>query len=336
MSTLKTRYDEIVDVEAIAVGPQGKALKRISQLIQSGADMSEIEEEVRKGEHPITIQDVLAKAEEESNISPASEDGKKVLFLAIDYQKDFMDNGSLGVPGATGDIERATKFLYNNIEKITDIMCTVDTHYPIQIFHPAWFIDQEGNHPKPFTQITADDLDTGKYFPIFGDISKTRDYLYHLRDNDRKLLTIWTYHCLNATEGHCLEGEFAKMVYFWAMARKKRPIIVPKGTDPFSEMYGACKKEYDPKGWVNTVVINTIEKYDTIILCGEAASHCLMETGKQIFEEYADRPEVTSRFILLEDCTSPITGCEQIAKDAFKMFQKQYGIKVKKSTDIIF
>lgn len=41
----------------------------------------------------------------------------KTLFLGIDIQQDFMDNGALGVPGAMQDVIRLGQFIYNNIEK---------------------------------------------------------------------------------------------------------------------------------------------------------------------------------------------------------------------------
>ena len=49
-----------------------------------------------------------------------------------------MDNGALGVPGAHGDVERMTQFIYNNMDKITNIAVSIDTHTPHQIFHPCW------------------------------------------------------------------------------------------------------------------------------------------------------------------------------------------------------
>lgn len=44
-----------------------------------------------------------------------------------------MDNGALGVPGAHGDVERMTQFIYNNMDKITNIAVSIDTHTPHQI-----------------------------------------------------------------------------------------------------------------------------------------------------------------------------------------------------------
>ena len=112
-------------------------------------------------ENPVSLNEILKKANEE-HLTPASQNREKVLFLGIDIQQDFMDNGALGVPGAKQDVLRVTKFIYNNMDKISNIAVSLDTHLPHQIFHPCWWIDENGNHPAPYTIITLADLDAGR------------------------------------------------------------------------------------------------------------------------------------------------------------------------------
>ena len=95
---------------------------------------------------------VFALAEQE-NFKPAVNDSPRRLVLAIDVQKDFMDDGALGVPGANGDVERATRFIYNNMGGISKIMSSLDTHIAHQIFHPCWWVNENGDHPAPYTVI---------------------------------------------------------------------------------------------------------------------------------------------------------------------------------------
>jgi len=59
-----------------------------------------------------------------------------------------------------------------------------------------------------------------------------------------------------------------------------------------------------------------------------------MESVKQIAEHFSNRPDVTQKITILEDCTSPITGCEADTKAAFDNFKNSYGINFKKSTEI--
>ncbi|MDR2524081.1 MAG: hypothetical protein LBC95_00860 [Candidatus Nomurabacteria bacterium] len=312
---LKTNYEEIVNVANIAT--EGNAGH---------------------------VGEVLTLAGQEK-LRPAVRDGKRVLLIAIDMQNDFMEGiGSLPVPGSKGDVERLTRFIYGNMEGITDIMCSIDTHYPQQIFHPAMWADKDGNQPDPYTMITYEAVANGEWTVAVGLPKKALECLKALEQAGKVGVLVWPYHCLIGTNGGALEAEFAKIVHFHALARKSKPQFVFKGTDVYSEMYGIIEPEYNPEGFVNFQVLNAIAgdnadgqfeiHYDEIYLAGEAASHCLLESGAQILKRFANHPEVTQRITILEDCTSPVTGFEQQAKDAFDDFKKQYGIQVKKSTEV--
>lgn len=249
-----------------------------------------------------------------------------------------MEGGSLGVPGSISDVERITRFIYNNMGSISRIMCSLDTHTAHQIFHPCWWANSTGDHPAPYTIITYDDVAANRWRPVVGKLPDSIKYLKELEKvgAGKKQLCIWPYHCIKGTEGATLENEFAKMVYFHSVARNTVNPMVPKGEDPYSEMYGIIKPEYSEKNFINTPVLNHIEKYDEIYVVGEAASHCLMESVKQIAEYFANRPEVTEKITILEDCTSPIPGYEDETQNAFENFKNSYGIKFAKSTDIQF
>lgn len=302
---MKTRYEEIVDVTKIATIYENN----LSEVIQMA---------------------------EKETLRPAIKDGKTALLLVIDLQNDFMEGiGSLAVPGSKGDVERLTSFLYNHMEDVTQVMCSLDTHYTTQIFHTIWWEDESGNHPDPYAIITYDDVSRGKYKPVIGELSKSLEYLKKLEENGKKKLCVWPYHCLAGSTGANLETEFTKMLYFHSVTRKSRPILIQKGTDPYSEMYGIIKPEYDHgKNFLNMVVLNAIEHFDEIYLAGEAASHCLIESGEQILEYYQNRPEITSKITILEDCTSPISGYEKETRDGFERLKATYGITVRKSTEI--
>lgn len=46
--------------------------------------------------NPISLNEILRKANDEQ-LTPAAQNKERVLFLGIDVQQDFMDNGALGV-----------------------------------------------------------------------------------------------------------------------------------------------------------------------------------------------------------------------------------------------
>jgi nicotinamidase-related amidase len=125
------------------------------------------------------------------------------------------------------------------------------------------------------------------------------------------------------------------MIYFHSVAKKSVVKRLVKGTDPLSEMYGIIKPEYDIHGYVNIEFLNQIENYDKIVIAGEAKSHCVLETIKQILEHFSNRPEITKKIYILEDCMSCIPGYEQATEDAFNNFVSVYGVNIVKSTDNI-
>lgn len=300
---LKTSFEEIVDVSAIG-----------------------------KAENTRSMNELLVKANNEQ-LTPATQNTDKVLVIGIDVQQDFMDNGALGVPNAINDVKNATKFIYDNMDKISQIAVSLDTHNPFQIFHPCWWVDENGNNPAPYTAITLADLDSGKWKPVISPIA-SREYVEHLEKDGKKVLVVWTYHCLQGTTGSALENQFANMVYFHSVAKKTMVQRLVKGQDPLSEMYGIIKPEYDTKNYINIDFLNKIEKFDKIVILGEAKSHCVLESIKQMLEYYANKPEVTKKVFILEDCMSTIPSFEQVTEDAFNSFKKQYKVNIVKSTDL--
>ena len=73
----------------------------------------------------------------EHGIKPAARDRFNIHLLMIDEQKDFcFPDGSLFVGGRNGkgavdDSARLAKFIYRNLAVITDVTCTMDTHFPV-------------------------------------------------------------------------------------------------------------------------------------------------------------------------------------------------------------
>ena len=274
---MKAKYEQIVDINNIA---SLSSKENITEIISLG---------------------------EQENFTPASQDKKKVLLLAIDVQNDFMESiGSLPVQGSKGDVERLTRWIYGNTDKITQIICSLDTHSISQIFHPEWWADKDGNQPQPFTVITYADVLSGKWSAANGKNDVSLDYLKNLESAGKKQLCIWPYHCLCGTRGAELESEFAKMLYYHSSARKSAPILSAKGQNPYTEMYGIIKAEYDTDNYINMQVLDAVKQSDEIYIAGEASSHCVLASTLQILEYFAENKDITRRITVLSDCMSPI------------------------------
>src|SRR5512139_3921941 len=105
----------------------------------------------------------------EHQILPAENDAFKIALVIIDAQNTFCIPGyELFVGGQSGmgaveDNRRLCEFIYHNLGSITQITATLDTHTAMQIFHPVFLVNPQGEHPAPLTLISADDLTHGRW-----------------------------------------------------------------------------------------------------------------------------------------------------------------------------
>lgn len=274
------------------------------------------------------------------NMAPASEDEKRVHLLIIDMQIDFChDSGTLYVPGAQGDIRRLTEFIYRHGERITAITCSLDSHLPFQIFHPAWWADESGSHPDPFTIITHDDLKAGKWRPLIAP-DWSLAYVKKLEEGAKKALVIWPYHVPIGGVGNALDPELWSAVFWHSIARKSQPTWLPKGSIAQTEHYSIIQPEIPvldhPQGGKNQAFLDMLEGNDVILVAGEAESHCVLETVEDMVEAFADKPDVLNSIYLLKDCTSPVVHPEvdfhAIALAQFAEYEKQ-GVNFINSTN---
>jgi nicotinamidase-related amidase len=279
----------------------------------------------------INLSDILTVAAEE-RLQPAHTNATQVAVIAIDIQKDFMEKGSLGVPGSHADVERFTRWIHRNLDKIARISVSIDTHNPFQIFFPSWWIDKDGNHPAPFTPITVDDVESRKWIPLWMP-SESLDYVKGLAAGGRQVLVIWPYHCIQGTNGHTLENQFANMAYFFQAAKLSKIEYIVKGFKPCTEMYGIFKPEYDPKNTIDMTILNKLQKYDKIVIAGQAKSHCVLESIRQMLELFGGNIATTSKLFILEDCMSTIPGFEDKTNAQFQEFKDKYKVNIVRSTD---
>jgi nicotinamidase-related amidase len=282
----------------------------------------------------------IAAQAEAAGLPPAEEDTPKVLLLIIDMQVDFChENGTLYVPGAPGDVRRLVEFIYRNAERISHITCSLDSHYPFQIFHPAWWVDAHGKHPAPFTIISAQDLEQGKWRPLFQADWSTR-YVQRLQQESKKQLTIWPYHVPIGGLGSALDPELWAAVFWHAVARRSQPTWWTKGSIPQTEHYSILKPEIEvphaPQGSLSADFVEALAEYDYLVIAGEAESHCVLETAEDLVEVFRDRPDRLAKIHILKDCTSPVIHPQidfhAIAQQRFAEYE-QLGLRFINSSD---
>ena len=275
-----------------------------------------------------------------AGLAPAAGDAVSVQLLVIDMQIDFChDRGSLNVPGALGDLRRLVEWVYRHAEHLTSLICTLDSHSPYQIFHPAWWADAQGRHPAPFTLISAADVEAGRWRPLVAP-EFSRHYVRQLEAHAKKVLTIWPYHVLLGGAGNALDQELWSAVMWHGLARQSQPTFWVKGTVPQTENYSAIQPEIlvpeHPQGGRNAALINALGQADYVFVAGEAESHCVLETLEDLVEAWRGQPKKLERLYVLRDCMSavvhPAIDFHALALEQFSKFEAQ-GVRFINSTD---
>ena len=264
---------------------------------------------------------------------------KKIELLIIDPQNDFCDpKGNLFVTGADKDSVRLAKMMNRLKNEIFDIHVTLDSHHYVDIAHPIFWEDSKGNHPAPFTLISADDVKNSKWRAKNPSYQKRAiKYVETLSLNKRYLLCIWPPHCLIGSWGHNVVDPIYKELLEWekdfAMVN-----FVTKGSNIWTEHYSAIQADVpddeDPGTGMNTRLIDTLVEADIIGLTGQALSHCVANTVRDIANFGTFGEENIKKMVLLIDTTSSVPGFEKMGEDFVNELSGR-GMKIQKSTEFM-
>ncbi|MBN1559135.1 hypothetical protein JW998_02720 [candidate division KSB1 bacterium] len=282
----------------------------------------------------------IARDAEAAGLQPVQRDATKILLLLVDMQVDFCHpKGTLFVPGAQQDVQRSVEFIYQNADKVTTIMCSLDSHYPLQIFHPAWWRNESGRHPAPFTVISAAKVDAGVWQPLYEE-EWSRQYVNELQQKAKKQLIIWPYHVPIGGLGNALDPELWSAVFWHSIARQSQPIWLYKGSIAQTEHYSILKPEISvdaphEQSSVDRMTQLLIE-YDYFYIAGEAETHCVLETIKDFAHIFHDQPALLGKIVVLKDCMSavvhPDIDFHAMAQEEFRKYAAQ-GIQFIESSD---
>ena len=284
-------------------------------------------------------------------VRPAAEDRVRIAAFGIDAQVGFCTPGaSLFVPGAVEDTRRTIEFIYRNLDRITQLHFSLDTHHVFQIFHPAWWVDGDGNHPAPFTSITADDVRHGRFKPTRHE-AEGLEYVERLEKSGKYVLTIWPYHTLVGGLSHALVPSLMEAAIFHALVRSSQPRFETKGTADLTENYSVLSPEVCELGGAvvgsfNASFFESLMGFDRVYVFGQAKSHCVLSTLRDMRDQIVkiDR-SLLERIYILEDATSPVPpppldplppalDFPRIANEAFAELRAA-GMNVVKTTDPI-
>ncbi len=276
------------------------------------------------------------------DLPPGDDDDPRIMLLLVDAQVDFIHpEGSLSVPGAVDDTRRTIEWLYRNLASVSAIAASLDSHVPLQIFYRTWWADAHGNHPDPYTPISAEQVEAGEWRPLYEE-DWSREYVAKLAQQAKKDLMIWPYHTMLGTEGHRMMPSLYEAVMVHSAARRAQPNFVVKGTIAKTEYYSLLEPEIkvpaDPRGTLNNELLQSMLSFDRVYLAGQAKSHCVLETLTSVMRYHGEDQETVSKFYLLEDCTSsvqhPEIDFEAMANDTYQEFAER-GLNIVSSSDPI-
>ncbi len=295
---------------------------------------------------------------QQHQLRPTAVRTKKVRLLLIDVQNTFcLPDFELFVGGRSGrgaieDNVRLCEFIYHNLGEIDQIIATMDTHHLHQIFHPIFWIDENGAHPTPaVTTISPADVSAGKWRvnPDFGTEQPEQlqayalHYVQQLSDGGKYPLLIWPYHAMLGGIGHALVPAIEEAIFFHGIARTSQASFSIKGDRTLTENYSALAPEVFTNQLGETIaskndsLIELLLDSDKLIIAGQAQSHCVAWTVNDLLTEIqAIDPQLARKVYLLADCTSPVVipGVVDYTDRAEAAYQRfaDAGMNIVKST----
>ena len=264
-------------------------------------------------------------------LRPAAEDRRRRALLLVDVQNTFcLPEFELFVAGRSGrgavlDCTRIAELVYRQLDRISQVIVTLDTHTAAQIFHPVFWLDAAGAHPAPHTVITPADVEAGRWrvnpalagplspYPHFDLAGWALSYVRRLAEGGKYPLVVWPYHSMLGGIGHALVSAVEEAVFFHAIARQAPTRVEVKGRNPLTESYSVLRAEIaeaadgsriEPP---NEALVDHLLSFDEVIVAGEAKSHCVAWTVEDLLNEARARdPALARKLVLLDDCSSPV------------------------------
>ncbi|PCG20641.1 nicotinamidase [Brachyspira sp. G79] len=285
------------------------------------------EKHIGKETNPINQKDILSLAGHYSRNYENKSNG--IGLVIVNVQRDFVDpkKGALPVKGAVKDVKRIIRFIYENLEDIYSIYTAMDTHYYDSIFHPYMWKKANGEEIEPFTEVTLDKINSNEIIPLYK--KEQIAYVKKLKNENMKNLIIWPYHCLYGTDGWLIEKQLNNMLLFFERAKETNVNKIMKGTERFTEMYGAIKPEIvtPETRFFDMAWVYDLKNYKKICICGEAKDLGLYETVKQICIMYSGDKNITKKINVMMNCGSSIYDNKNINKK-YETLSDKYGIKL--------
>jgi nicotinamidase/pyrazinamidase len=261
---------------------------------------------------------------------------ENVKLVIIDPQTDFCSaNGELFVLGADEDMKRLSAFIEKMGKKISSICVSIDSHSIMDIAHPYFWNDKDGNNPTPFTGISVEDVENKVWMPFSSVLDEwVLKYVKELKEKGKYELIIWPPHCLIGSIGQTVFPVLQSALNSWEIENSSIINYIYKGSNILTEHYSIFKAEVvdpeDPTTHINTGLINYLKESDLILIAGEAGSHCVKESVSDLIDNLEE--DEIKKVVWLEDAISPVGGFE-LEQDMFIEVMQERGMQVSSTKD---
>jgi len=278
-------------------------------------------------------------------IQPSANDSRRIDVLLIDVQRDFCHpEGTLYVGGRSGqgaieDNQKIAEFIYRNLGRITNIRCTLDSHYNFQIFFPWFWVDQHDEPLAPHSLIKVDGRNAKQLVNTdpLGNVLKENvvpnpamtswitdkgyDWLVkqclwyneQLAAGNRYMLYLWPPHCIVGSPGHTLSGVVDEARTLHSLARLSQSWTEIKGSNYLTENYSVLRPEVLSTWDGGILAEKNVQFYkelveaDVLIVAGQADSHCVKSTVRDLMEEILnENPSLARKVYIMTDCMSSV------------------------------
>jgi nicotinamidase/pyrazinamidase len=239
----------------------------------------------------------------------AALEAKGGQLLIIDPQNDFcdIDGAALPVSGANADLDRLAALIRERGAQLDGITVTLDSHHTYDIAHTSYWRDAAGDTPAPFTPVTLDDVESGRFNPA--DAGQYEAVKAYLRQSG---LFLWPNHCIVGSWGHGLHAGLARSLSAWEAGSLRNVDYLIKGLNPRTEHFSAFEADVpigdDPDTMFDPRDAAMLLAASRVIVGGEALSHCVASSVRSLLRHLGTG--FATRMVLLRDAASPVPGFE--------------------------
>eukprot|EP01006_Ploeotia_vitrea_P031758 TRINITY_DN64062_c0_g1_i1.p1 TRINITY_DN64062_c0_g1~~TRINITY_DN64062_c0_g1_i1.p1 ORF type:complete len:525 (-),score=52.83 TRINITY_DN64062_c0_g1_i1:1762-3336(-) len=259
-----------------------------------------------------------------------------VVLLLINPQVDFYSGGSMAAIGSDDTAYKIAALLEAHGEDITQVIVPMDMRQPYHISHPNFWISGYGDSPKPFTVISAEDVQHGVWSPaVTKHFSQALHYVQHLEKDGKYKLTIWPEHCMIGTNGSNITPPISAALHSWCVKYQKTVDFVYKNMCPLTEFYSVLQAATVVAGYpetkLNEKMCKSLQLAEKVIICGQPLSHAVNYTTRELVEWWP--VEHRHRLVVLADSSAALLGFE-VAAQQFLQDVKAKGVTVCTVTEL--